>query len=85
MDGGVFGNELRFSWSYSENLHDRATAAALAQGFVASLRALIAHCLSPDAGAGEHRPEDFPLARLDDRKLDQISALLDEIDGFAED
>lgn len=82
VEGGVYGGELRFSWTYSTHLHDRGTATALAAGFMESLRAIIAHCLTPEAGS--FVPEDFPLAQLDEKQLGQLSSLLDEIDGFSE-
>jgi hypothetical protein len=35
-----------------------------------SLRDLIAHCRSPEAGA--YTPSDFPLAELDRKQLDKV-------------
>jgi amino acid adenylation domain-containing protein/non-ribosomal peptide synthase protein (TIGR01720 family) len=59
---------LLATWMYSDQLHERQTIDRFAQSFLAELRRLIAHCLSP--GAGGCTPSDFPLARLDQASLD---------------
>jgi non-ribosomal peptide synthase protein (TIGR01720 family) len=69
VNGFVAGGCLHLNWTYSENLHQRATVEALAQDFVAALRSLIAHCQSPAAGG--YIPSDFPLALLDRDELDK--------------
>jgi len=61
-------------WTYSENLHRRATIERLVQDFAEALRAIIAHCQSPEAGGVT--PSDFPLAGLDQKKLDKVLAKL---------
>ncbi|BAY50143.1 amino acid adenylation domain-containing protein (plasmid) [Scytonema sp. HK-05] len=50
INGFVVESQLQLDWTYSENFHKRATIESLAQDFAASLRSLIAHCLSADAG-----------------------------------
>lgn len=74
INGGITGGRLRLEWTYSENLHCRATVERLAQDFAESLRALIAHCQSPEAGGVT--PSDFGLANLDQKKLDKVLARL---------
>jgi amino acid adenylation domain-containing protein/non-ribosomal peptide synthase protein (TIGR01720 family) len=59
---------LLATWMYSDQLHERQTVDRLAQSFLADLRRLIAHCLSPEIGGCT--PSDFPLARLDQAGLD---------------
>ncbi|HEY0604352.1 MAG TPA: condensation domain-containing protein, partial [Herpetosiphonaceae bacterium] len=66
----VVTGELHVHWTYSAALHDEATIAALAERYLAALRALIAHGQSPTAGG--FTPSDFPLARLDQARLDQL-------------
>jgi non-ribosomal peptide synthase protein (TIGR01720 family) len=68
-------------WTYSENLHDQATIERLARDFAEALRALIAHCQSPDAGGVT--PSDFALADLDQKKLDKMLARLSRSKGKA--
>jgi amino acid adenylation domain-containing protein/non-ribosomal peptide synthase protein (TIGR01720 family) len=68
----VVGDRLEVDWTYSENLHRRATIETLAEDFVENLRALISHCLSPDAGG--YTPSDFPLINVDQRTLDSLVA-----------
>jgi amino acid adenylation domain-containing protein/non-ribosomal peptide synthase protein (TIGR01720 family) len=63
VGGSVSGGRLRVSWTWSTDVHERATIEALAHRFGEALRALIAHCTTP--GVGRRTPSDFPLARLD--------------------
>jgi amino acid adenylation domain-containing protein/non-ribosomal peptide synthase protein (TIGR01720 family)/FkbM family methyltransferase len=49
INGLVVENQLQLEWTYSDSFHSSATIESLAQDFVASLRTLIAHCLSADA------------------------------------
>jgi non-ribosomal peptide synthase protein (TIGR01720 family) len=74
IDGSIAGGRLQMEWSYSENLHRRATIEGVAQEFLDALRALIAHCQSPEAGG--YTPSDFPDVALSQTELD---ALLGEI------
>jgi amino acid adenylation domain-containing protein/non-ribosomal peptide synthase protein (TIGR01720 family) len=66
---GAEDSQLQLSWTYSEHLHARATIAALAQNYLAALRALIANRRSLDAA--RHTPDDFPLARLSQAEIDR--------------
>ncbi|HYO52246.1 non-ribosomal peptide synthetase, partial [Archangium sp.] len=66
----VFGGRLEATWLYSENVHERATIEALAQGFMTALRALISGRTSPEAV--RYVPSDFPLARLDRAALELV-------------
>src|SRR6185369_11021371 len=70
IKGGVSGGCLQLMVTYSENLHRRETIEGLAANIIQSLRALIAHCLSPDAGG--YTPSDFPLAALDQKTVDWL-------------
>ncbi|HVR96600.1 MAG TPA: condensation domain-containing protein, partial [Thermoanaerobaculia bacterium] len=72
VHGSVLEGRLRMGWTYSGNRHRRATIAALAERFLTSLRALVAHCLSPEAGG--FTPSDFPLAKLDRARLARLTA-----------
>ncbi len=48
--GQVAGGKLVLDFEYGEKLHERATIERLAVAFLDTLRALVAHCLSGDAG-----------------------------------
>lgn len=74
----IFNNQLHAEWTYSRNVHRRETIETLAGDFIAALRAIIAHCLSPDAGG--YTPSDFPEAQLSQEELDN---LISEIAGPA--
>ena len=73
VNASVLGGRLNVRFTYSENQHRRATIEALAARFLAALRALIAHCLAPEAGG--YTPSDFPRARLGQGTVDQLAAL----------
>jgi natural product biosynthesis luciferase-like monooxygenase protein/non-ribosomal peptide synthase protein (TIGR01720 family) len=67
--GAVIDERLEMRWRYSRALHEEATVAAVAEQFVASLRALIGHCCT--AGVGGWTPSDFPLSGLDQETLER--------------
>ncbi|MFC9431620.1 amino acid adenylation domain-containing protein, partial [Streptomyces sp. NPDC056987] len=69
--GAVQDGVLTFTWSYSDQLHDRATVVGLAERYMAELRSLIAHCAGPEAGG--FSPSDFPLVRLTQDEIDLIT------------
>jgi non-ribosomal peptide synthase protein (TIGR01720 family) len=69
---------LSTSWTYSENLHRKDTIERLALSFMESLRAIIDHCLSPDAGG--FTPSDLPEAGLSQQELDAVLSHLGESD-----
>ncbi|HEV2756626.1 MAG TPA: thioesterase domain-containing protein, partial [Actinomycetota bacterium] len=50
VNGAVGAGRLQMTWSFSRNLHQRATIDRVAGDFIAALRELIAHCSSPAAG-----------------------------------
>ncbi|MEH2048358.1 amino acid adenylation domain-containing protein [Nostoc sp.] len=68
----ITDKQLQIDWTYSTNVHQHTTIESLAQEFVTTLRSLIAHCLSADAGG--YTPSDFPLAKLNQIELDQVLA-----------
>jgi amino acid adenylation domain-containing protein/non-ribosomal peptide synthase protein (TIGR01720 family) len=66
----VAGGQLHLSWTYSTHVHDGATIERLAQGYLAALRTLIAHCRSREASG--YTPADFPLTHLDQLTLERL-------------
>jgi amino acid adenylation domain-containing protein/non-ribosomal peptide synthase protein (TIGR01720 family) len=81
INAAIAGGRLQVSWSYSGQVHRQETIAALAAAYVRSLRAIIEHCASEEAGG--YTPSDFPLAQLDNDKLERLSLLLKDIDKSA--
>ncbi len=71
IDALVLDDRLRVTWTYDPGRHLPATAERLARSFVDEIAALVAHCLSPDAGG--RTPSDFPLAGLDQTALDRLA------------
>ncbi|MFI8858083.1 non-ribosomal peptide synthase/polyketide synthase [Streptomyces prasinus] len=67
----VAGGELEITWHYSDQVHDEDTVRTLADGMTRALAAIAAHCARP--GAGGRTPSDFPLARLDQDRLDRLA------------
>ncbi|GAA2545417.1 MULTISPECIES: non-ribosomal peptide synthase/polyketide synthase [Streptomyces] len=66
----VTGGELEITWHYSDQVHDEDTVRALADAMTRALAAITEHCARP--GAGGRTPSDFPLARLDQERLDRL-------------
>jgi len=69
--GSIAGGRLHLSWRYSRERYRKATIETLADHYVQHLKALIAHCVLPDAGA--YTPSDFPLAALAQSDLDALA------------
>lgn len=77
----IAGGRLQVSWGYSSEIYRQETIATLATAYVQSLRTIIEHCRSEEAGG--YTPSDFPLAQLDQDKLEKLSLLLKDIDNAA--
>jgi non-ribosomal peptide synthase protein (TIGR01720 family) len=50
INSSIIGRQLHVGWTYSENIHRRSTIEELARNYMESLRSLISHCQSPEAG-----------------------------------
>ncbi|MCV6248260.1 non-ribosomal peptide synthase/polyketide synthase [Pseudomonas aeruginosa] len=70
LNGRIYGGELRIDWSFSGERFEIASIQRLADAYRDELLALIAHCRVAE-GQGL-TPSDFPLARLDQARLDQL-------------
>jgi amino acid adenylation domain-containing protein/non-ribosomal peptide synthase protein (TIGR01720 family) len=70
VQGVISDGCLRLSLKFSEHRHRRDTIEQLAGRIVESLRALIRHCQSAEAGGWT--PSDFPMAELDQKELDRL-------------
>jgi amino acid adenylation domain-containing protein/non-ribosomal peptide synthase protein (TIGR01720 family) len=70
VTGSIAGGQLRMSFGYSRQVHHRATIERVAADYLSSLRALLAHCLNPEAFS--YAASDFELAGLDQKKLDKV-------------
>jgi non-ribosomal peptide synthase protein (TIGR01720 family) len=74
----VAAGRMYFHFNYSCHRHERATMERWAQDFLQALRELSAHCLAKESP--EWTPSDFPLAHLDEDKLDRVAQLIARID-----
>jgi microcystin synthetase protein McyA len=77
VEAQVIHGRLEVRWIFSQQCHKRNTVEALANAFMENLNAIISHCLSPQAGG--FTPSDFPLAGLNDKKLEKIANLLNPV------
>ena len=75
VHGSVGAGRMRFDLGYSESVHRRATVERLAAALLKEVRALIAHCLSPEASG--YTPSDFPDIGLGQNELDDLLAQLE--------
>src|SRR5262249_36885398 len=71
VTGSIIGGHLRMSWSYSRQLHEQETIERVAGYYREELEQLIAHCLSDEAGG--YTPSDFPLSRLSQKEIDELT------------
>lgn len=72
VSGIVLEKCLHLNWMYSSNIHRESTIQQLADGFVNSLRSLIASAESNSDASNSYVPSDFPLSRLDQSQLDRL-------------
>uniref|UniRef100_UPI001F06297A condensation domain-containing protein n=1 Tax=Nonomuraea lactucae TaxID=2249762 RepID=UPI001F06297A len=71
--------EMVFEWYYSANVHRAETVERVAETYVRALKALVEHCLAPEAGG--FTPSDFPLANL---STDSLASIMKQMGGSAE-
>ena len=69
----VSDGQLRFNWTYSENVHARETLERLAETTLAELRALLSEGETSDS---VFAPSDFPKAKLTQKDLNTILSKL---------
>lgn len=70
INGIVSGGQLAMTWTFSKNMHDRATIERLAERYTAILGALVDSCRTADSPA--FTPSDFPGARLDQKGAGRV-------------
>ncbi|MBF8739592.1 non-ribosomal peptide synthetase [Pseudomonas guariconensis] len=77
IDGGVTKGRLQLGFTFSPQQLDAQGLTQLVALFEDELRALVAHCLAPDVGGAT--PSDFPLAGLDQARLDALALPLTQV------
>ncbi|MDR2309343.1 MAG: amino acid adenylation domain-containing protein [Paucimonas sp.] len=70
INGRIEGGRLTLAWKFAEQQFAAADIAALADGYLQHLRALVEHCCDPANGA--LTPSDFPLLALSQAQLAQL-------------
>jgi amino acid adenylation domain-containing protein/non-ribosomal peptide synthase protein (TIGR01720 family) len=78
INGSIIGGRARMNWTYSENMHRRQTMERATDRFLQAIRQLLKEGCSAEADGLV--PSDFQLARLDQDKLNKLSALLNKKD-----
>ncbi|GLH20901.1 non-ribosomal peptide synthetase [Pseudomonas atacamensis] len=79
IDGRVYQGQLSLTWTYSSDVFEEATIAALARAYEVALNELIDHCLSH---AGGLTPSDVPLAGLSQAHLDSLPIAAQRIEDI---
>ena len=74
----IGGGKLRVVWYYCENLHNPQTIERVAKDFTFALKELIQKCREPEPIS--LIPSDFPLANLDEEKMDKLSRLINDLE-----
>jgi non-ribosomal peptide synthase protein (TIGR01720 family) len=72
--GRTMDGQLVMAWTFSRNVHKPESIEALTNDFIETLRNIIQHCQSTEAGG--FTPSDFPGAKLDQNALDSFLAKL---------
>ncbi len=72
VNGLVIDQQLRLNWTYNTQSYQQATIAQLADSYLHTLRQLIEHCQSAEAGG--YTPSDFPDAEMSQDDLDGFFA-----------
>ncbi len=73
LNASIARGQLTLKWAFGEGRYRRATVEQLSERYLAALRALIAHCTSPEAGG--YTPSDFKRAELSQDVIDMLAAL----------
>jgi amino acid adenylation domain-containing protein/non-ribosomal peptide synthase protein (TIGR01720 family) len=73
LNASIARGQLTLKWGFSEARYRRATVEQMSQRYLGALRALIAHCTSPEAGG--YTPSDFKRAALSQDVIDMLAAL----------
>ncbi|HEX9939788.1 MAG TPA: amino acid adenylation domain-containing protein, partial [Longimicrobium sp.] len=74
VNAWVSGGQLQVGWTFSRAVHDRAGVERLADAYLAALGALVAASRGERVEAALPTPADFPLAGLDQARLDALLA-----------
>lgn len=78
VNGRVTGDRLVLYWTYSENVHDRATIERIARRYVEELRALVAQCRSDTVRTS--LPSDFTELGVSAADLQQVLVEFGDLD-----
>lgn len=78
INGSIAEGRLIMAWTFSESPHERATVDRLATAYMGALRAIIAQSESGEASG--YTLSDFPLAALDQAKLDRLVAAYPQLE-----
>ncbi|MEP6912016.1 MAG: amino acid adenylation domain-containing protein, partial [bacterium] len=80
INASIAAGQFQMSWTFSENLYDRATILVLTGEYMKALRNIIAHRAAGAASC--YALSDFPLASLDQRQLDWLIATYPQVEDI---
>jgi non-ribosomal peptide synthase protein (TIGR01720 family) len=80
INGGVTDNRLTMTFSFSTEVFRKESIQTFADYYLSELKALIAHCKSPEAGG--YTSSDFKMAKLTQDKLDKVLSQLKKSDSL---
>jgi len=71
INAAVQNGQLQMNWTWAAGSRSSIPIEQLAHNYISRLRTLIQYCLSTKV---QYSPSDFPLAKIDQRQLDRLSA-----------
>jgi amino acid adenylation domain-containing protein/non-ribosomal peptide synthase protein (TIGR01720 family) len=77
VNGGVLDGQLQMVFTYSRHLHNRETIQQVANTFIDTLKRMIQASCQNDGEA--FVPEDFPLAKLNQKRLDKVLSKINQM------
>ncbi|MDY7093719.1 MAG: non-ribosomal peptide synthase/polyketide synthase, partial [Acidobacteriota bacterium] len=80
VEAKIDAGRLVLTWDFSSDLHRQQTVEQLAREYMAALRRLLEHCLTPEAGG--LTPSDFPLAAVTQAQLDDLSSRYPDLEDL---
>jgi non-ribosomal peptide synthase protein (TIGR01720 family) len=76
INAAVRNGQLLVNWTWASDCQPSLPVEQIAKNYIIQLRSLIQYCL---ATKRTHSPSDFPLAKIDQRQLDRLSARTAEV------
>ncbi|MBD2453049.1 acyltransferase domain-containing protein [Nostoc sp. FACHB-87] len=76
INAAITEGKLQLYFNYSRNIHQSQTVEKLSHNFIQTLKSLISHCQSPEAG--DYTPSDFAAANINQENLSKLLAQISQ-------